>query len=170
MNEQQHREHQEKIEDATRDLLYALGKYPFSLGQTNEQDLHYRGFHIIVSWKVERDDPINAAICGNSEAIGDLVYENEEIKRRLERLEKHPHLARLECECSGDAGTYVPCATPATKVVEWRHQDGDRERRAVCGEHAREQQRYWSEMDWDTGVEVSDIEDWQLGISYGGGR
>lgn len=77
-------------------------------------------------------------------------------------------MARFECECSRGTGKYVPCGKPATKVIEWRHQDGDRERRGMCDEHAVEQQRYWSAMDWDTGVEVSDIEDWDLGVCYGG--
>ena len=60
------------------------------------------------------------------------------------------------------------CERPATHVIEWRHQDGDRERRAVCQEHALEDQKYWSAMSWDTGVEVSDIEEWELSVSYGG--
>jgi hypothetical protein len=77
-------------------------------------------------------------------------------------------MARFECEASVGTGRYIPCGKPATKVIEWRHQDGDRERRVMCDEHAVEQQRFWSEMDWDTGVEVSDIEDWKLGVCYGG--
>jgi len=76
--------------------------------------------------------------------------------------------ARFECERSAGTGRYVPCGRPATHVIEWRHQDGDREHRLLCTEHAVEQQRFWSEMYWDTRVEVSDIEDWQLGIRYGG--
>jgi hypothetical protein len=60
------------------------------------------------------------------------------------------------------------CDRPATHVIEWRHQGGDRERRILCQEHAVEDQKYWSAMDWDTGVEVSDIEEWELGVSYGG--
>jgi hypothetical protein len=77
-------------------------------------------------------------------------------------------LARFECECSAGTGRYFPCSKPATKVIEWRHQDGDRERGALCQEHALEQQQYWSAMDWDTGVEISDIEEWQLGICFCG--
>ena len=77
-------------------------------------------------------------------------------------------MARFECDASADTRTHIPCGKPATKVIEWRHQDGDRERGTLCQEHAPEQQQYWSAMDWDTGVEVSDIEDWQLGICYSG--
>jgi len=73
-------------------------------------------------------------------------------------------MARFECEASADARRYVPCGKPATKVIEWRHQDGDIEHRALCNEHAVEQQQFWSEMYWDTRVEVSDIEDWELGV------
>ncbi len=76
--------------------------------------------------------------------------------------------ARFECECSTGTRSYVPCGKPATKVIEWRHQDGDIEHRVLCEEHAVVQQRSWSEMDWDTRVEVSDIEEWQLGIRYAG--
>jgi len=53
------------------------------------------------------------------------------------------------------------CDRPATDVIEWRHQDGNRERRAVCQEHAVEDQKYWSAMSWDPGVEVSDSEEWE---------
>jgi|SRR5271157_4001185 len=77
-------------------------------------------------------------------------------------------MARFECECSAGTRSYVPCGKPATKVIEWQHQDGDREHRLLCTEHAVEQQRFWSEMYWDTRVEVSDIEDWELGVCYGG--
>jgi hypothetical protein len=58
------------------------------------------------------------------------------------------------------------CGRPATHVIEWRHQDGDRERRILCQEHALEDQKYWSAMSWDTGVAVSDIEEWELSVSY----
>jgi hypothetical protein len=75
---------------------------------------------------------------------------------------------RFECEASAGTRTYVPCGKPATKVIEWRQQDGDIEHSALCDEHAVEQQRFWSNMDWDTSVEVSDIEDWKLGVCYGG--
>jgi hypothetical protein len=77
-------------------------------------------------------------------------------------------MARFECEASAGTHSYVPCGKPATKVIECRHQDGDIEHRALCDEHGVAQQRFWSEMDWDTGVEVSDIEDWKLGVCYGG--
>jgi len=60
------------------------------------------------------------------------------------------------------------CDRPATHVIEWRHQDGDRESRILCKEHADEDQRYWSAMDWDPSVVVSDIEEWELSVSYGG--
>jgi hypothetical protein len=60
------------------------------------------------------------------------------------------------------------CDRPATHVIKWRHQDGDRERRILCQEHAVEDQKYWSAICWDTGVEVSDIEEWELSVSYGG--
>jgi len=43
-----------------------------------------------------------------------------------------------------------------------------RERSARCDEHAVEEQRYWSAVDWDTGVEVSDIEEWKLGHALAG--
>jgi hypothetical protein len=76
-------------------------------------------------------------------------------------------MARFECEASAGQRTYIPCSKPATKVIEWRQQEGDREHSALCDEHAVKQQRFWSEMDWDTGVEVSDIEDWKLGVRYG---
>lgn len=79
-------------------------------------------------------------------------------------------MARFECEASKGTSSYVPCGKPATKVVEWRHQDGDRERRALCQKHALKQQKYWSAMDWDTGVEVSNIEAWDLSIRYSVGR
>ena len=77
-------------------------------------------------------------------------------------------MARFECEASVGTRSYVPCDKPATKVIEWRQQDGDIEHSALCDEHAVKQQRFWSEMAWDTGVEVSDIEDWKLGVCYGG--
>jgi len=77
-------------------------------------------------------------------------------------------MARFECGASAGTHTFVPCGKPATKVIEWQHQDGDREHRLLCTEHAVEQKRFWSEMAWDTGVEVSDIEDWQLTIRYAG--
>ncbi len=79
-------------------------------------------------------------------------------------------MARFECETSAGAGTrsYIPCGKPATKVIEWQQQDGDIEHSALCNEHAVEQQRFWADMAWDTGVEVSDIEDWKLGVCYGG--
>ncbi|MFY9646078.1 MAG: hypothetical protein WAK29_12920 [Terriglobales bacterium] len=77
-------------------------------------------------------------------------------------------MTRFECEASAGTRSYVPCGKPATKVIEWRHQDNDCEWRALCQEHALEQQKYWSEMYWDTRVEVSDIEDWKLGVCYGG--
>ncbi len=51
------------------------------------------------------------------------------------------------------------CDRPTTHVIEWRHQDGDHERRILCPEHAVEDQKYWSAMYWDTGIEVSDIEE-----------
>jgi len=78
--------------------------------------------------------------------------------------------AKWECECSVNVqgGERVLCGRSATHVVEWRHQDGDIEHRALCFEHAVEEQRYWSEMDWNTGVEVSNIEDWKLCVCYGG--
>ena len=76
-------------------------------------------------------------------------------------------MARFECEASVGMRSYVPCDKPATKVIEWRHQDGDRERRALCEEHAVEEEKYWSGVGWDTCVEVSNIEDWELHISYG---
>jgi len=77
-------------------------------------------------------------------------------------------MARFECEASAGTRTYDPCGKPATRVIEWRQQDGDIEHSALCDEHAVEQQRFWSETVWDTGVQVSDIEDWQLGVSYSG--
>jgi hypothetical protein len=77
-------------------------------------------------------------------------------------------MTRFECEASAGTRSYAPCGKPAAKVIQWRHQDGDVEHSALCDEHAIEQQRFWSEMDWDTGVEVSDIEDWKLGICYAG--
>jgi hypothetical protein len=77
-------------------------------------------------------------------------------------------MTRFECEASAGTRSYIPCGKPATKVIEWRHQDGDIEHRVLCEEHAVVQQRSWSEMDWDTRVEVSDIEEWQLGIRYAG--
>jgi hypothetical protein len=75
-------------------------------------------------------------------------------------------MARFECEASAGTHSWVPCGKPATKVIEWRHQVGDREHRLLCDEHVVEQQRFWSKMDWDTS-EVSDIEDWNLGVCYG---
>ncbi len=60
------------------------------------------------------------------------------------------------------------CDRPATRVLEWRHQDGDRESRTLCKEHTVEDQRYWSAMHWDGGVKVSDIEEWELSVCYGG--
>ena len=77
-------------------------------------------------------------------------------------------MARFECEASAGTHRYVPCGKPATKVIEWRQLDGDIEQSALCDEHAVEKQSFWSEMGWDTGVEVSDIEDWNLGVCYGG--
>jgi hypothetical protein len=77
-------------------------------------------------------------------------------------------MARCECECSADTGRYFPCSKPATKVIEWRQQDGDREHRLMCTEHAFQELGYWDTMDWDAGAEMSDIEDWKLGVSYGG--
>lgn len=77
-------------------------------------------------------------------------------------------MARFECEASAGTRSYVSCGMPATRVIEWRHQDGDIEHSALCDEHAVEQQQFWSDMDWDTGVEVSDIEDWKLGVCHGG--
>jgi hypothetical protein len=70
-------------------------------------------------------------------------------------------LAEWKCEHTG-------CALPAARVIEWRHQDGDGERRILCKEHGVEDQEYWSAMDWDAGVAVSDIEEWQLSVSYCG--
>lgn len=77
-------------------------------------------------------------------------------------------MARFECEASAGTRSYVPCGKPATKVIEWRHQDGDREHRLLCTEHAFEKLGYWDTMDWDACAEISDIEDWRLGICYGG--
>jgi hypothetical protein len=77
-------------------------------------------------------------------------------------------MTRFECEASAGTRSYASCGAAATKVIEWRHQDGDIEHSALCDEHAIEQQRFWSEMDWDTGVEVSDIEDWKFELRYGG--
>jgi hypothetical protein len=90
----------------------------------------------------------------------------KDVKSSNERLLEQ--MGRFECEASAGTHRYVPCGKPATKVIEWRHQDGDIEHSALCDEHAVAQQRFWSEMDWDTGVEVSDIEDWNLGVCYGG--
>ena len=59
------------------------------------------------------------------------------------------------------------CDRPATHVIEWRHQDGDRERRVLCQEHAVEDQKYWSAMEWDAGVEVSRVDDWDIALQYG---
>jgi hypothetical protein len=73
-----------------------------------------------------------------------------------------------ECERSAADDKYVPCGKPAAHVVEWRHQDGDRERRLLCREHAQAEENYWSAMDWDTGVDVSDVEDWILMVGFGG--
>jgi len=89
-----------------------------------------------------------------------------DIKRINERAFQRK--AEWQCERSAGTGRYVPCGRPATHVIEWRHQDGDRERRILCQEHTVEEQKYWSEMDWDTSVEVSDIEDWRLGVCYRG--
>lgn len=77
--------------------------------------------------------------------------------------------AKWECECSVSAqgGKRIMCSRPATHVVQWQHKDGDRERRIFCLEHALEQEKYWSAMDWDTSVEVSDVENWTLSIDYG---
>ena len=78
-------------------------------------------------------------------------------------------MARFECECSAGTRSYVPCGKPATKVIEWRHQDGDIEHRAaVRRTRRRATEVSGPTMDWDTGVEVSDIEDWKLGVCYGG--
>jgi len=60
------------------------------------------------------------------------------------------------------------CDRPATHVIEWRHQDGDRERRILCKAHAIEDQKNWSTMHWDADVEVSNIEEWELSVSCGG--
>ena len=76
--------------------------------------------------------------------------------------------ARFECEASVGTGRYVPCGKPATKVIEWRHQDGDYDRSALCDEHAVAEQRYWSAMDWDTGVEVSVLKIGNLWVRHGG--
>jgi hypothetical protein len=70
-------------------------------------------------------------------------------------------MAKWKCEHTG-------CDRPATQVIEWRHQDGDRERRILCQEYAVEDQKYWSATDWHTCVEVSDIEEWELSVSNGG--
>jgi hypothetical protein len=67
-------------------------------------------------------------------------------------------MAKWKCEHTG-------CDRPATHVIEWRHQDGDRESRILCKEHTVEDQKYWSAMYWDAGVKVSDIEEWELSVS-----
>lgn len=88
------------------------------------------------------------------------------VKENNERV--FQQMARWECECSANNSTYAGCGKRATHVIEWRHQDGDRERRILCQEHAVDQEKYWSAMDWHTGVEVSDIEGWVLNVRYGG--
>ena len=70
-------------------------------------------------------------------------------------------MARFECEASAATCSNAPCGKPAMKVIGWRQQDGDIVHRALCDQHAVEQQRFWSEMNWDTCVVVSDIEDWK---------
>lgn len=34
--------------------------------------------------------------------------------------------AKWQCEHGVGKGKYIPCGKSATRVVEWRHQDGDR--------------------------------------------
>jgi len=91
-----------------------------------------------------------------------------DIKRINERA--FQRMSEWQCErCVGEQrGERIMCGRPATHVIEWRQQDGDIEHRVLCDEHAVEQQRFWSEMAWNTGVEVSDIEDWKLDVCYGG--
>ena len=78
--------------------------------------------------------------------------------------------AKWQCEASIAEGEeeYVPCRKLATHVVTWRHEDGYRETRIYCAAHAAQEEKYWSDMDWRTSVELSDIEDWKLTVSYGG--
>jgi hypothetical protein len=77
-------------------------------------------------------------------------------------------MTRFECEASAGTRSYVPCGKLATKVIEWRQQDGEIEHRALCEEHAVEQRSSGPRWIGDTGVEVSDIEDWKLSVCYGG--
>lgn len=90
-----------------------------------------------------------------------------EIRKINERLFEQAPKWECGCSVSAQGGERIMCGRPATHVVQWRHLDGDRERRLFCQEHALEQQKYWAAVDWDTGVEASDIEDWTLTIGYG---
>ena len=71
-------------------------------------------------------------------------------------------LKPFQCEITACKGK------PATKLIECWHADGDRERRMMCDKHADEEHRFWSAQDWDTGVKVSDIEEWALAVSSNG--
>ncbi len=90
----------------------------------------------------------------------------KDVKSINERL--FEQMVRFECEASVGTGRYVRCGKPATEVIEWRHQDGDDEQRILCADHAFAEVWYWSMMDWETCVKVAHIEDWKLGVCYGG--
>jgi hypothetical protein len=57
---------------------------------------------------------------------------------------------------------------PAAKILTCREQDGDLECLWLCDKHATELQSYYSAVDWDAGVDVSDIEEWKLTNHKGG--
>jgi hypothetical protein len=90
----------------------------------------------------------------------------KDVKSSNEQLAEQ--LARFECECSAGTGRYFPCGRRATEVIEFRNQNGDREHRLLCKEHVFEELAYWDTRDWNAGAEISDIEDWKLGVRYGG--
>ena len=73
--------------------------------------------------------------------------------------------ARWACECSRGTRRYIPCGKPATHVLEGQDEDGD-QRMLLCGKHAAMVDKRIP-LDWSN-LMVSDIEDWQITVTYGG--
>ncbi len=83
-------------------------------------------------------------------------------------MELFQQMAKWECERNIAEDKYVPCGKPATHVIEWRHQDGDCERRILCRSHAIAEARYSHAMDYNASVHVSDIEKWKITVVSAG--
>jgi hypothetical protein len=60
------------------------------------------------------------------------------------------------------------CGKPATRMVVFWNEDGDRERYKVCDMHAVGRQDDLWNVDWDASLEVSDIELWKLVVIHQG--